>query len=90
MKVLWVLEPKSERVMVSGHDVGTGAALMFDPVNGPLADTLLLDPAHPGTPDRRKGWTEYPTLVRFPSAGCYLIEASWADGSWQRGFGIGR
>ncbi len=68
----------------------TGHSITFDPSNGPLSDTLRLDPSNPGTPDRRKGWTEYPSLVWFPEAGCYMIQASWADGSWQRGFGFGR
>jgi hypothetical protein len=90
VKVLWVLEPLSEPVTISGHEVDTGAAITFDPSNGPPSDTIRLDPRDPGTPDRRKGWTEYPSSVRFPGAGCYLIQASWTGGSWQRGFGFGR
>lgn len=74
---------------ISGHEIDTASAIMFDPANGQLSDTLLLDPRHPGTPSRLRGWKAYPSLVWFPEAGCYLIEASWVDGSWQRGFGLG-
>jgi hypothetical protein len=91
VKVLWVLEPRtSEPVTISGREVDTGSAMAFDPSNGPLSDTMRLDPGDPGTPDRRKGWTEYPSLVLFPEAGCYTVQASWADGSWTRRFGFGR
>jgi len=89
-KVLWVLKPLTEPVTISGHEVETGAAIMFDPSNGPPSETMWLDPSNPGTPDRRKGWTEYPSAIWFPMAGCYLIQATWADGSWQRGFGFGK
>jgi hypothetical protein len=85
-----VLEPgTSEPVTISGREA-TGSAIVFDPSNGPPSDTLRLDPSHPGTPSRRKGWTEYPSLLSFPEAGCYVIQAWWADGVWQRGFGFGR
>jgi hypothetical protein len=91
IKVLWVLEPgTSDPVTISGHDVDTGAPIAFDPSNGSVSDTMLLDPSNPGTPDRRKGWTAYPSELLLPEAGCYQIEASWTDGSWQRGFGFGR
>lgn len=91
IKVLWVLEPgTSEPVTISGREVDTGAAIAFDPSNGSISDTMLLDPSNPGTPERRKGWTEYPSEVLFPEAGCYLMEASWTGGSWQRGFSFGR
>jgi hypothetical protein len=91
VKVLWVLEPgTTEPVTISGQETDTGAPIMFDPVNGPFSDTLQLDPRYPGTPTRLRGWKAYPSLVWFPEApGCYLIEASWVDGSWQRGFGLG-
>lgn len=91
IKVLWVLEPStSEPVMISGREVDTGAAIAFDPVNGPVSDTMLLDPRNPGTPSRRKGWTAHPSLLLFPEAGCYVIEAAWDGGSWQRAFAFGR
>lgn len=90
IKVLWVLEPGTNKpVTISGRDE-TGAPIVFDPLNGPPSDTLRLDPSHPGTSSRRAGWTEYPSLLSFPEVGCYVIQASWADGSWQRGFGLGK
>ncbi len=91
VKVLWVVQPgTTEPVTLSGQEVGTGWPITFDPSNGSPSDTMRLDPSHPGTPSRRQGWTEYPSLLSFPEAGCYIIKASWADGSWQRALGFGK
>jgi hypothetical protein len=93
VKVLWVLQPTmTEPVLLSGQEVGTGWLITFDAsgLNPTRSDTMRLDPSNPGTPSHRKGWSEYPSTLWFPEAGCYIIKASWADGSWQRGFGFGR
>jgi hypothetical protein len=93
VKVLWVLQPTMiEPVTLSGQEVGTGSPITFDAsgLNPTGSDTMRLDPSNPGTPSHRKGWSEYPSSVWFPEAGCYIIKASWADGSWQRGLGFGR
>lgn len=93
VKVLWVLQPiVTEPVLLSGQEVGTGWPITFDAsgLNPTRSDTIRLDPSNPGTPSHRKGWSEYPSTLWFPEAGCYIIKASWADGSWQRGFGFGR
>jgi hypothetical protein len=90
VKVLWVMQPATnEPVTISGRDQ-RGAAIVFDPLSGHPSDTLVLDPSDPGTSSQRAGWTEYPSLLSFPEAGCYLIQASWSVGSWHRGFGLGR
>jgi hypothetical protein len=91
VKVLWVLEQgTTEPVTISGQETDTGSPIMFDAANGQFSEELQLDPGQPGTPSRLRGWKAYPSLVWFPEApGCYQIEASWADGSWQRGFGLG-
>lgn len=94
VKVLWVLQPAvTEPVALSGQEVGTGWPITFDPSGPNLAtdrpETMRLDPSQPGTPSRSHGWTEYPSLLSFPEAGCYIIQASWAGGSWQRQFGFG-
>jgi hypothetical protein len=90
VKVLWVSEPTmSEPVTLSGHEAGTGWPVTFDPSHGLASHTMRLDPSNPGTPSKRKGWSEYPSTLAFPEAGCYVIDASWADGSWERGFGFG-
>jgi hypothetical protein len=51
---------------------------------------MRLDPADPGTPSDRKGWSEYPSYVMFPESGCYVVNATWAGGSWEQTFGFGR
>jgi hypothetical protein len=93
VKVLWVLQPTMiEPVTLSGQEVGTGSPITFDAsgLNPTRSDTMRLDPSNPGTPSHRKGWSEYPSSLSFPEAGCYIIKASWADGSWQRGLGFGK
>jgi hypothetical protein len=91
VKVLWVMEPGTvQPVTITGQELDTGSTITFNPLNGSPSQTLTLDPDHPGTSSRRKGWTEYPSTLAFPEAGCYVVEATWADGSWQRVFGFGR
>jgi len=91
VKVLWVLEPQTnEPVTLSGREVGTGRPITFDPSNGPASLRMLLDPSAPGIPSRRQGWSEYPSSLSFPEAGCYTVRASWASGSWERTFGFGK
>ena len=90
VKVLWLLEPgTSVPVTLSGSEVETGSPIWFDPSDGASGDTMSLDPKHPGTPSQRHGWKEYPSLLEFPEAGCYRVQASWANGSWQWSFGFG-
>jgi hypothetical protein len=90
VKVLWVLQPRTtEPVTISGHEMRTGWSIIFDPSNGPPASTMQLDPKHPGTPSKRKGWTESPSSLSFPKSGCYIIDATWHAGSWHHGFGLG-
>jgi len=91
VKVLWVLEPgTSEPVTLTGEQIPGGGRVLFDPSDGAVSTSMVLDPADPGTPSERKGWTEYPSLLLFPRAGCYRIIATWATGSWTRAFGFGR
>jgi hypothetical protein len=91
IKVLWLLMPHTSFTpTLSGTEVGTGSPIVFDPSNGPPSTTMPLDPNHAGTPSHRQGWSEYPSLLSFPEAGCYQIQASWSGGSWHLGFGFGR
>lgn len=90
VKILWVMEPgTSAPVTLTGRESKTASPITFHPSNEPTSQTMILDPAHPGTLSRRQGWTEYPSLLFFPQAGCYTIRASWAGGSWEQGFGVG-
>jgi hypothetical protein len=55
VKVLWVMQPATnEPVTITGRDEA-GSPIVFDPVNGPPSDTLVLDPSHPGTSSQRAG-----------------------------------
>lgn len=91
VKVLWVLQPgTTDPVTLSGQELRTGWPITFDLSNGSPSLAMRLDPRNPGTPSHRKGWSEYPSLLSFPDAGCYTINASWTGGSWQRGLGFGK
>jgi hypothetical protein len=91
VKVLWLLEPRTTHIIrLSGENLTTGESLVFQAANGSPSPSMTIDPAHPGTPERRNGWAEFPSLVSFPRAGCYVIDAAWPDGSWRQEFGFGR
>jgi hypothetical protein len=94
VKFLWIT-PRSE---ASPIDLKlTGAA--GDPVLfwfGGVLDVHtrapILDPANPGHPDTddHADNHEWGSIVYFPKAGCYTLEAAWQGGSWRFVFGFGR
>jgi hypothetical protein len=91
IKILWVLRPGTHQtVAISGSETGTGWPIIFQPSGAPTSSTMTLDPKHPGTPTKERGWLGYPSLVAFPEAGCYTIKATWSNGAWTRGLGFGR
>jgi len=93
VKVLWVLRSgTSEPVTITGQEAVSEQPVVFrsSGTTTTTSTTMLLDPTNPGTPSERKGWTEYPSELRFPTSGCYRITATWASGSWVRGLGFGR
>ena len=93
VKVLWVIEPGVlTPVTLSGASVATGAPLRFEigGVHASATESPILDPKHPAIPTQDGEWKEYPSALLFPSAGCYVLTASWAGGSWRMGFGFGR
>jgi hypothetical protein len=93
VKVLWVVEPGTlTPVTLSGHNAVTDAPVRFKigGVHNPATESAVLDPKHPAIPVQDGRWKEFPSDLYFPSAGCYVLTASWAGGSWQMGFGFGR
>jgi hypothetical protein len=98
-KVMWIVGPNYHQpVMLSGHELSTGAPVWFDlsavgsgPGN-PMTRAVL-DPAAPNrgdTGNARGTWNIWGILIYFFSAGCYQIDAAWASGSWQVVFAVGR
>lgn len=55
----------------------------------PAAPSVTFDPDRPGIPPQDGSLKEFPSYLLFPSAGCYLLEATWATGTWRLGFGFG-
>lgn len=93
VKVLWVIEPGTHTpVTLSGRNVATGAPLRFKigGVHVTATESPVLNPKHPAIPIQDGEWKEFPSYLYFPSAGCYVLTASWIGGSWQMGFGFGR
>jgi len=69
---------------------GTAGTVTFA-VGGVSPSTVaMFDPEDPAIPVTHEGWREYPSYAYFPSAGCYLLTATWTGGSSELGFGFGR
>jgi hypothetical protein len=92
IKILFLLEPGQDAtVELVGEGVaGTDAAVRFA-VGGTTPWAVgVFDPESPAIPVQHGGWREYPTYAYFPTAGCYLLTATWTGGRSQLGFGLGR
>ncbi|HUY79276.1 MAG TPA: hypothetical protein VMV29_21080 [Ktedonobacterales bacterium] len=50
---------------------------------------IILDQAHPG-PGSTSAFSQFPTTIWVPQAGCYQITVNWYTGSWSAVVGIGR
>lgn len=92
IKVLWIMSPRQKgAVTISGSNLATGSPLYFeveDLGDRETAAAAVLEPeaGGPGT----GGWKEFPSYVYFDGAGCFELEAEWAEGSWRLAFGLGR
>jgi hypothetical protein len=92
IKILYLLEPGHDTaVELVGEGVeATDGAVVFA-VEGTAPSTVAtFDPGSPAIPVQHEGWREYPTYAYFPSAGCYLLTATWTGGRSELGFGLGR
>jgi hypothetical protein len=82
-KVLWVVEKTySDKVMLQGGNLEDRTPLWFkiggeEPTTNPTIDPL--DPEAFSNPD----YSDFPSYIFIPGAGCYFIEASWDKESWQ-------
>jgi hypothetical protein len=48
-----------------------------------------VDPKHPDRVLPNVAWKGYGSVMYIPRAGCYMLEASWPDGSWRVRFAAG-
>lgn len=90
IKVLWVMPSRELRpVRVQGGGRGPHRLWFKVDEGGNPSSTLLLDPEVTAPSVEHPRWREYPSYLYVPVAGCYLLEASWGDGSWSIGIGLG-
>jgi hypothetical protein len=81
-KELWVINTRHRGpIALSGHNLVTGAPVWFSFSGGSVPPTST----HPKLNgyDGDVGWTQFPSYVVFPQAGCYTVSAKWSTGSWQ-------
>lgn len=81
-KELWVINPRYRgQIALSGHNLVTGAPVWFSFSGGSVPSTST----HPKLNgyDGSVGWTQFPSYVIFPQAGCYTVSAKWSTGSWR-------
>ncbi len=103
-KVMWVVGPNlSHPVTLSGHEIHTGAQLIFEiyPSNARPIDSstpsfyttqAILDPAAPNRGDTQNStghWNIWGIGIIALTAGCYQLDASASSGSWQAIYPIG-
>ena len=90
VKVLWAMPARQPlAVRVAGR--GGGDRLWFNlSEGGAPSATLLLDPEVTPPSIENPRWREFPSYLYFPAAGCYVLEASWGDGRWSIGIGLGK
>lgn len=82
-KVLWVVEKSfSDKVALQGGNVEDGTPLWSQIGGEEPTRKLTIDPLEPGAysnPD----YSDFPSFIFIPKTGCYFIEASWDQESWQ-------
>jgi hypothetical protein len=87
-KELWVINPRHRGpIALSGHNLVTGAPVWFSFSGG----SVLRASTHPKLNgyDGGVGWTQFPSYLVFPQAGCYTVSAKWSTGSWHVTVAVG-
>ena len=95
MKILWIMDHSlGLATHVRGRYKSSPIWLQVIDGKGPAEGTdLILDPKHPSDTASLTGGSadllRFPGQVFVPSAGCYVLEASWPGGNWAASFGAG-
>ncbi len=87
-KVGWVAKRTyTGTVRIRGADLANGQPLWFN-INqvDSISPILNLSGA---TTLQFDGWTDFPSYVYIPRAGCYSLEAEWEGGMWRVSFAAG-
>lgn len=95
VKFLWQLLNSAGPARISFTDLSTGTLLpvIIAGVDVEKSTAPVLDPARPGHEDpsgQHPGASEWGSTVLFPAAGCYRLDAHWAEGSTTIVFSFGR
>jgi hypothetical protein len=85
-KVMWIVGPDFNRqVVLSGQELTTGTPVWFGKDSEqPQTTHEVLDPSAPnrGSTNHEQGvWHIWGILIYFLHAGCYELDASWANSS---------
>lgn len=91
-KVLWVVSARfPQTITLQGKALHGNMPLLFQLGDNYLTAMPVLDPRHPGTiTGQDAGWSEFPSYLYVPAAGCYVLEAHWKGGGWMIPFAAGR
>ncbi|HEV2459931.1 MAG TPA: hypothetical protein VGS80_16355, partial [Ktedonobacterales bacterium] len=80
-------------VMLTGSDVRTRAPLWWSfpsTTNIPPLPSFTFDPQQQGARSGGLGAVWWTGTLYLPGSGCYVLSASWPDGSWTVHFAAGR
>lgn len=91
-RVIFVIKPGyTNPVTISGQNTANGNPLWIQSDMPTPQVSLYLDPHYPEVPNPESsgGWTQWPSEVFIPEAGCYELHARWAGGSWTVAFAAG-
>lgn len=91
-KLLWEVGPDyTGTVTLTGENLMTHQSLWFQIGEQAPTHSPVLDPKYPGHPASTigPGWAEWGSYLFVPTAGCYVLEASWQGGHWQIYFAAG-
>jgi predicted small lipoprotein YifL len=90
-KILWVVHARfPQTITLQGKALHGNASLLFQLGDNNITAMPLLDPRHPGTiTGQDAGWSEFPSYLYVPAAGCYVLEAHWHGGGWTIPFAAG-
>lgn len=92
-KILFALEREYEgSVILHGANLEDDTPLWFRIGDREPTTSPLLDPLDPPIPYQHEGWSDFPSNVFIPQAGCYYLEAATEAGTrlWRFTFSAGR
>ena len=91
-KMVWEVGPYyTGTVTLTSENILTHQPLWLQIGDQAPTHAPVLDPKHPGHLGSTDGpdWAEWGSYIFVPTAGCYMLEATWQGGHWQIPFAAG-